>query len=155
MSLSRLPLYRELASLLVARDNCRRTANDEWLHAHEESIVTLINNFMPSGSGIDNGTELDFDASKPNRLVFTFSYHHMNDGGLYDGWSEHTLIVTPSLMSGFDMRITGRDRNQTKDYLYEVYQHCLKAEVWQTRDGEWHSDLYEPQVERFEQGAGI
>jgi len=143
MSLSRTPLYQELASLITARNNCIKSNNGERLDKHGASIEHLVRNYMPSGSGIDCGTKLDLDASKPNRLVFYFSYHHMNDVGMYDSWTEHTLIVTPSLISGIDLRITGRDRNQIKEYLYETYQYCLMSEVWQTQDGVWHSEMYE------------
>jgi hypothetical protein len=83
---------------------------------------------LPSGSGIDCGTELDRAACKPGKLVFTFSYHHMNEAGMYDGWTEHTLIVTPSF-DGIDLRITGRDRNQVKEYLYDIYHNDLTQEV--------------------------
>jgi hypothetical protein len=155
MSLSRTPLYRELARLLQAQANCRKAGNAEWLDKHGESIRRLVYSFMPSGSGIDGGTTLDLDASKPSRLVFTMSFHHMNEVGMYDGWTHHTLIVTPSLVSGIDLRITGRDRNRVKEYLYEVYHHALTQEVWQTADGAWHSELYEPTPVCFEQGGGI
>jgi hypothetical protein len=108
---------------------------------------------MPSGSGIDCGTKFDW-GSKPNKLVFTFSYHHMDEAGLYSGWMEHTLIVKPSLQSGFDMRITGPNRNQIKEYLFDIYEYALKQQVWQTSDCVWYSDMYETQ-ERFCQGLGI
>ena len=158
MSRSRTPLYRELASLLAARDNCLKSDNSdstEWLDKHTASMEYMAENYMPSGAGIDCGTKLDLVASKPNRLVFTFSFHHMNDNSMLYRWTEHTLIVTPSLTSGIDLRITGRDRNQVKDYLYETYHWALTQEVWQTGDCEWHSALYEPISAEFSNGAGI
>jgi hypothetical protein len=48
----------------------------------------------------------------------------MNDGGFYDGWTEHTVVVTPSFR-GINLRISGRDRNQIKEYLYETYDYAL------------------------------
>lgn len=119
------PLYRELSSLLAAIANCKKANNGEWLDKHTERALRLVSNHMPSGAGIDTGTKLDMDKSTPERLVFTFGYHHMNETGYYDGWTEHTLIVTPSLLSGIDLRITGRDRNQIKDYLHETYMMAL------------------------------
>lgn len=83
---------------------------------------------MPSGSGIDCGTTLDVDKSRSDRLVFHFSFHHMNDVGMYCKWTEHSLIVTPSLVTGFDMHITGQDYRDVKDYLYEVYSAALTEE---------------------------
>jgi len=49
--------------------------------------------------------------------------------GYHDGWTDHQLIVTPSLQFGFHIRITGKDRNQTKDYLHETFQYALSEEV--------------------------
>jgi len=63
---------------------------------------------LPSGSGIDAGTKLEWDSSKPNCIRFSCGYHHMNDAGYYDGWTHHMIIVTPTF-AGFDLRITGRD----------------------------------------------
>lgn len=123
------PLYRELASLLQARANCARANNDEWYDKHAERIETLVKQWMPSGSGIDTGTEIDFDASTPSKLVFVFSYHHMDENGYYNGWTDHKCIVRPSLAFGIDIRISGRDRNMVKDYLYEVYHHAITTDV--------------------------
>ena len=60
-------------------------------------------------------------------------FHHMNDGGFYDGWTEHSVVVTPSLVYGFDTRITGRDRNDIKNYIGEEMdlrlRNTIKTEV--------------------------
>ncbi len=125
------PLYQQLASLLQARLNCIASNNQEWLGNHNQKILELVKEFMPSGSGIDSGTEMDLDASNPDKLVFTFGYHHMNEGGYYDGWTFHKAIVRPSLMSGFNLTITGKDRNQIKEYLHETYSQALETDCKQ------------------------
>lgn len=148
MSRTPSPLYRELASLFQAYLTCStHTGVDhpngiDWAAKHRESIETLCNEFMPSGAGIDCGTKFDFDASKLDKLVLTFSYHHMNDVGMYDGWTEHTLTIRPSLSFDFVTHISGRDRNQIKDYLYDVYQEALRQKVWQDTDCQWMSERY-------------
>ncbi len=121
-------LYAVLASLVQARANCAESHNEEWFVRHTERALKLVSEYMPSGSGIDNGTKLDIDISGPNKLVFLTSYHHMNDCGYYDGWTEHTVIVTPSLQHGFEVRITGRDRNDTKEYLHDVFCEALDTD---------------------------
>lgn len=123
------PLYSKIASTLAARENCIKTCKWDWEQLHRNRIEELVKNEMPSGSGIDCGTKLDLDASTPNKLVFTLSYHHMNADGYYDGWTEHKVIVTPSLAFGIDVRITGRDRNDIKEYLSETYHHALTQEI--------------------------
>jgi hypothetical protein len=123
------PLYQILANSLQAMRNCQETNNIEWRDRHEDTIIKLVERYLPSGSGFDNGTKFDFDRSNPNRLVFTTSFHHMNENGYYDGWTEHTVIITPSLVSGFESRITGRDRNEIKDYIGETFHHALGQDV--------------------------
>lgn len=121
-------LYQQIASLLQAIENCKQSGNAEWQERHARRISFLVYNRMPSGSGFDNGTKLD-DSSSPAKLVFNTAFHHMNDGGMYDGWTEHQVIVTADLASGFTVRITGRDRKQIKDYIGEIFHESLNSEV--------------------------
>lgn len=136
-------LFAEFASTLSAIDNCRKNGNNEWLERHETSLAKL-ESFLPRGSGIDTGTTIDRDRSKPEKLVFAFSFHHMDENGYYHGWTDHTLIVTPSLQFGYALRITGRNRNDIQDYLYETFGYALDSEVWTDADGVWHSSQFEP-----------
>ena len=134
-------LCRTLAGKVIALSNCIESGNNEWREQHQADILQLVDGLMPSGSGIDCGTKIDLDEClrvNGAKLYFTFSFHHMNEGGMYDGWTEHDLIVTPSLWHDFDLRITGRDRNGIKEYLHDVYSSALMQEVYQTEDSEWH-----------------
>jgi len=120
-------LYQVIASKLQAIRNCEESGNTEWHARHTDDLKALVKDHMPSGSGIDSGTTFDFSCSTPNKLIFDTAYHHMNDGGYYNGWTDHQIIVTPDLASGFDLRITGRDRNDIKYYLGEVFYHALNS----------------------------
>lgn len=120
--------YREFAAKLAAYNNCLKSNNSEWESKHREWIERECKN-GPSGSGIDCGTRFDWDKSTPEKLVFVMDYHHMNDAGYYDGWTNHTLTVTPSLQFEFEGHISGRNRNDIKDYLYEVYDSWLSQEI--------------------------
>ena len=122
--------YQVIATAVQARLNCAKTpeTHQKWFDKWTEIIEEETGN-LPSGSGIDSGVKFDFDASTPEKLVFLFGFHHMNEVGYYDGWTDHSLIVTPSLQFGFHIRITGKDRNDVKDYLYETFQYALAEEV--------------------------
>lgn len=122
------PLYQVIARKLAAREACAAKGNWEWESKHGDAIASLIKQYLPSGSGFDSGTKLDAD-STPERLIFHADFHHMDEHGYYDGWSEHTVIVTPSLQWGFDLRVTGRNRNQIKDYIAETFQFALGVMV--------------------------
>jgi len=120
-----MKLYQKISQLLHCIDNCEKSPrNVEWANRHDDRLQSIAADCLPSGSGIDCGTKID-DTSKPDRIVLTFSYHHMNENGYYDGWTEHKCIITPSLSYDYDVRITGRDRNDTKDYLAETYHYVL------------------------------
>ena len=116
----------KIANLLSAIENCRKSGNKEWYANHSDSLDSIIKD-GPSGSGIDCGTKLD-ESSTKDKVVLICEFHHMNENGMYDGWTEHKIIVTASLQNSFDLRITGRDRNQIKEYLHEVYAGWLHEE---------------------------
>jgi hypothetical protein len=122
-------LYARLAELLVAMENCQRAGNDEWLQRHTDTLRKLVADRMPRGAGFDNGTTLDPARSGGNKLVFVTSFHHMDENGSYDGWSEHEVIIRPSLAFGFEIRVTGRDRAGIKDDIAETFSICLSEEV--------------------------
>ena len=124
----KIPLYQHLARELARYERCSQ--GNPTIAAHiPPRIIALVFEHMPSGAGIDNGTEFSFGLSKPNRLVFTFGYHHMNSMGSYAGWTEHMAVVTPSLEWGYDLRITGKDRNGIKDHLYEIFRAAVNTPV--------------------------
>lgn len=116
---TRIDLKR-LSGIFDAYLNCIKSNNKEWKDKHEDTINEMLKT-LPSGSGIDAGIEFNWDKSTPEKLLFIFGFHHMNDAGYYDGWSHHNLIITPSLQFGYRMEITGKDRNQIKEYLYQLF----------------------------------
>ena len=121
-------LYSELATLIDARKRCIETNND-FANTHQVTIERLVRDHMPSGSGFDNGTQIDLDKSHAGRLVFSTAFHHMNETGYYDGWTEHTVRVTPSFLGGFDIRVSGRNRNDIKEYICETFGHALEQDL--------------------------
>lgn len=122
-------LYQHIASRLVAVANCEQTNNVDWQSKHLAVIEYFVKNRLPSGGGFDAGTQIDLDESNGNRLVFHTAFHHMNDCGMYDGWTEHSIIVTADLASGFALRITGRDRNDIKDYIADSFHTALSEDL--------------------------
>ncbi len=130
-------LYQRIAKTLVARENCLAHGN-EWLTRHTQRIVALVREFMPSGSGFDKGTSLDFDKSTGEKLVFVTAFHHMTPDGYYDGWTDHVVTVHPSLTYGIDVRVGGSDRRNIKDHIGAAFESALEEEVpetWETDHG--------------------
>lgn len=122
-------LVQKIASLVQARLGCVQTGNAEWERKHKEKIYRLVKEHMPSGSGFDDGTAIDLYRSTPERLFFDTQVHHMNENGYYDGWTTHGVSVTPSLLEGIHLEISGRDRNDIKDFIHEAFFSALTTEV--------------------------
>ena len=129
-----IALYRFIAQRLHAHETCKQSGNSDWALRHANAIRQAVESTLPHGSGFDAGTELDFAASRPERLVFSTSFHHMDEFGGYGGWTEHTVIVTPSLSFGINVRVTGRDRNGIKEYIGEAFDTALQSEYSETAE---------------------
>lgn len=113
-----------IATYIVAIENCKKIGNTEWYDRWSERLKAIMDT-APSGGGIDNGTQLD-STSGAGKLIFLAPFHHMNDAGMYDGWTDHRVVVRPAF-DGIDVTVTGRNRNQIKDYLGDVFHEWLTA----------------------------
>ena len=118
-------LARELAATIQAIRNCEQSGNTEWAEKHALKLGVLMGN-MPSGSGFDAGTQIELDECEHDKLVFTTAFHHMDPNGYYDGWTNHKVIVRPSFIYSYDMRVTGKDRNDIKNYIMDVFHTALE-----------------------------
>ena len=125
------PLYQRLAVLVEAIQNCDRSDNTEWREKHCASLNRLCEHYLPHGSGLDAGPIcVDVRRSTPDRLLLMGAdFHHMNENGYYDGWSEHDIIVTPSLSSGLTVKVTGHNRDGIVDYLTDLMRIALSTLV--------------------------
>ena len=121
-------LYKHFSGTLQAYQNCIKTGNEIWEKKHLEKLNAMIDE-LPHGSGIDSDVELNLEKSNPNKLVFNFSFHFMDENGMYDGWIDYKLTVIPDLYNDFYLNITGRNKQEIKDYLYEIFDYALKQEV--------------------------
>jgi hypothetical protein len=97
---------------------------DKW-----EDMLKKLESMLPSGSGIDAGTKIDRLKSSPDKLVLHVGYHHINDVGYYTHWTQHKIVVTPSLRWGFSVKIGGPNHNCIKAYLEDVYGEALNEDI--------------------------
>jgi hypothetical protein len=119
--------YQTLARAIGAYKRCIKSNNTEWLDKWKTLIGALVETF-PRGSGFDNGTTLDLDHSNDNCLYFDTAFHHMNESGMYDGWTTHSVIVRAHLGLEYTLKITGHNRNAIKEYIAEQFQYALDAD---------------------------
>ena len=126
-----MKLYQKLAQTLDAQLRCTENKNSEWIDKHQQTLDELIAEHMPHGSGIDSGVVLT-DKSSGEYLSFTSSYHCMDENGYYDGWVDFRVIVTPSLLFDFNMKIVGKFgkyKESLPDYLFDLFHYALDKEI--------------------------
>lgn len=117
-----------LAGLIVARRNSIESGTREWIDRHTAAIRAIERELLPSGAGIDQGTDVDLDRSRGDCLVLRTNYHHMNASGHYDGWTRHTIRVRPTF-HGIEVTVGGVNRNDIKDYLADVFNEALSRHM--------------------------
>jgi len=122
------PFYQYLAGALTARENCKKAGNAEWLDRWESRLEQL-DKLLPSGSRFDAGSVVVKGESSSRQIVIATSFHHMDEHGGYDGWTEHRLLVKPDLAFGFTVTVGGRNRNDIKDYIAEAFDSVLREEI--------------------------
>lgn len=124
----------EIASLIAARVNCLKYGSAEWHRHHGQKLARIIRDYLPSGGGFDCGTTLlEEECRGGERLVFSTEFHHMDEHGGYDRWTQHKVTVYPSLIYGLDIRVSGKDRNNVKECISQCFYDALTAE-WTEKD---------------------
>lgn len=121
-----MKVYKALANTILARKNCKESGNKEWYDRHGDRIKKIMAG-APSGSGFDDGTQLD-KKSNSERLLFHFGYHHMDENGYYTHWTHHDVIVLGSLVFGFILQIRDAESEDDLDYFHEVFGYWLDEE---------------------------
>ncbi len=84
--------YEFIAVHLIAMRNCQKINNFEWEERHSDSLDKILSTF-PDSSGFNSGTELDYEKSTSDKLIFNSAYHFMNENGMYDGYNNFRIVV--------------------------------------------------------------
>jgi len=119
-------VIQAIDAALTASRNCETSGNTEWARKWSDRLDWIERNVLPSGSGIDNGTTINRD--RKDGVVLEVSFHHMDEHGHYDGWTDHVIHVAPSF-SGIDITVTGPNRNDIREYLADTFYHELTQDA--------------------------
>ena len=122
-----IKIYKRIAQELAVINNPK--ADSIWEKRAFDNLHYIERELLPSGSGVDSGCVIDLSKSTPNKIVIQVNFHHMNENGCYDGWSYHNAIITPSLGYDYDIKITGRDKNEIKGYLGDLIYEAVDGEI--------------------------
>lgn len=126
-----MKLYQALVSTIIAYQNCIKSANEEWTVKHRSRIKELLDE-LPHGSGIDGTWSAELDNTFTDKLILYCQYHHMNEDGYYDGWTDFKVVVKANLLHEIFVRVTGSFPARyadTRDYLTEMLDCDLRKEI--------------------------
>ena len=126
----------ELSVTSEALERCKAEGNKEWKEKHEKYLKKLLE-YLPNGSGYDNGTHLV--SITPQKAIFQTSFHHMNDVGFYDGWTDHKVTVCATF-SGIEVNVSGRNKNNITEMIADDFHFALMQEV--DREGNLFDENY-------------
>ena len=126
---------QQIAGLIDARLTGVKTGNENWQDTHEYQLEILLSDILPSGSGIDLANTINYDKSRPDRIVIDSAYHIMDSEGFYREWIVFQVIITPDLQFGFVLKIVGKFsknkhavRSGLKNELEELYTEALRED---------------------------
>ena len=119
------PLYKILPCSLKLAITASSSGNTEWKNNHTDHIYDLVKEHMPSGSGFDSGTKIDLDASTPDKLVFSTSFHHMDESGCYAGWTDHNVVVRSSLGHTISITHSAGKNVKNRDDINDEFNRAL------------------------------
>jgi len=124
-------------SARAAYVNSLNNGNGEWVTRWRVSLAKLVE-LIPSGGGIDRGPRTWDDVEiSSNAIRFEVGYHHMNENGFYDGWTDHTIVIRPAF-DGVEVRVSGRNRGEVKDMLHQTMEHAFTRHVtWDEQRQHW------------------
>ena len=119
-----MKLYQAIAQ------NARLIAEPRFQEAAKER-QKRIEAALPSGSGFDAGTCIlkACDAG----IVLETEFHHMDENGSYDGWTQHRVTIRASLTHGICISVSGRNRNGIKEYIADTFYHTMMADFEWTK----------------------
>jgi len=152
-------LIQAIASEVTRYYNIAKMGGDT---SKVQACLDQLEGMLPSGSGIDCGTGIVVDNSTATKIVLYVEYHHMNEHGMYCGWSGHKLIVAPAFDGididleqdydnsnitytdddGEEVRESANECGQLYDYLADTYYHALSQLVDYSFDHETKTGNY-------------
>ncbi len=102
--------------------------DEETKEKWEEKAEEIVEEYLPSGSGFDSGTKIIWEKTTKDKIVFQADFHHMDDNGYYDGWTEHQVTVRPGFL-GMEISVSGRNKRDIKDYILDTFRYDLEKKI--------------------------
>lgn len=95
----------------------KRLGEDDRFQANldnaELHVRFYASEFLPHGSGIDNGCVVDIKKSSLSKIILSVDWHHMDEHGYYDGWSTYTVTIAATFGDMHHIKVTGGRKDET------------------------------------------
>ena len=87
----------------------------------------MLQKLLPIGNGIEKECVISLKSTK-KRIVIDTAYWHPNDNYETGLWTDHQVVITPSFEGEINIRVTGKNVDNIKKYLHEVFREALMKE---------------------------
>ena len=114
-------LYSDIAR---AVNGYHMTDNPKTKEANE-IILKNLEALLPVNEFIET-RKIDIQKSTCQRLVILVRYKNVHEYKNYNSITGHQLIITPSLIDGFNIRITGLDRRGSKEKIEKLFTNFIE-----------------------------
>lgn len=122
------PIYAAMAEAITAYQNCVAKGNELWANRWLDRLKQL-ENLLPVGSGSGFFDVHLFALYRfKEEIRIDLSYLFTDEHGVYDGYRDYQVVIKPSLFLGVKLTVKGRDRNDIKTYIRDVYYQALTSE---------------------------
>lgn len=126
--LSIMKLYQK-----IARVASQKNAILKWQEFDK------LQKLLPIGNGIEAKSVILLKSTE-KRIVIDTAYWHPNVSYETSRWTDHQIVITPSFEGEINIRVTGKNLNNIKEYLNEVFREALMKEYevfkkgWEIKD---------------------
>jgi hypothetical protein len=126
-----MKLYQKIAKVLSQKN---------WAKRAKE--LSLLQELLPNGNGIreHEGLAVILLESTKKRIVIETTYWPPHDSYETTRRTVHQLVITPSFEGEINIRVTGKNENNVKEYLQDIFREALMKEYevfkkgWEVKD---------------------
>lgn len=114
-----------------------RVASQKNAMLKREEFV-MLQKLLPIGNGIEKECVILLKSTEKRIVIDTTYRHQINP--LEIRWTDHQIVITPSFEGEINIRVTGKNVDNIKEYLHEVFREALMKEYevfkkgWEVKD---------------------
>ena len=120
-----MKLYQKIARVMSQKNSLK------W------EDLKLLNELLPNGNLIrrEGGTMISLKSTETKIVIDTAYWHYETSR-----WTEHQVVITPSFEDEINIRVTGKNEDNIKEYLQDIFREALMKEYvvfkkgWEIKD---------------------